>query len=279
LFETPITFEAAGGVILHAPMIAARVGGVETKLILDTGATEHVLTIDVATAAGLRVTPSAPGTDHAGASVPSWTVKGVSVEIARRLLRFSEAIAIKGPPPFAGWGIGGFLSPQTLHASAAVVLDFVANRLTAVEADEADLAAWLADRRAGFVALALRREDGKAVCVRSAVDGYPSVVTMINTGGRATEFARSALPGLSGSRPADTRRSLSGAEVLGEEVAGRMLRVSDVSLPIPRLLIRDAMPPEHPDGQIGMDLLAGTVLAVSRDEGRLVRWLVRRDHR
>jgi len=73
-------------------MVRATVGGVATKVILDTGSSDQVFTREVAV-------------DIAGQSFP-----------------LHDAVAIPGPPPFAGWGVGGFLSPQHLHPTAWVVL-------------------------------------------------------------------------------------------------------------------------------------------------------------
>ena len=39
-------------------------------------------------------------------------------EIAGVGFAFHDVVAITGPPPFAGWGVGGFLSPQHLHPTA-----------------------------------------------------------------------------------------------------------------------------------------------------------------
>src|SRR5687768_7147579 len=73
IFRTPITFDV-GDRLVHSPMVHVAVKGVTTKLILDTGSTDHVFTMDLAGRAGLDAEPCEPGTDHAGAPVPSWTL-------------------------------------------------------------------------------------------------------------------------------------------------------------------------------------------------------------
>ena len=47
----------------------------------------------------------------------------------------------------------------------------------------------------GLADLVLDRiEDGTTI-VEAAIETYPAIPTLINTGGRSTEFSRSALPG------------------------------------------------------------------------------------
>lgn len=69
-FEAPLTFEAAGGKPLPVPMLEATIAGARTRLIVDTGASDHVLTSAFATAHGLRTAPAMEsGRDHAGAEL------------------------------------------------------------------------------------------------------------------------------------------------------------------------------------------------------------------
>ena len=49
-----------------------------------------------------------------GAEVPSWSLGELAVDIAGQSFPLHDAVAIAGRPPFAGWGVGGFLSPQHL---------------------------------------------------------------------------------------------------------------------------------------------------------------------
>jgi len=273
LCETPLTFEVPGRTI-HSPMVSVKVRDIETKLILDTGATDHVFTMELAAEAHLEAIPAEPGTDHAGAPVPSWSLGEVPVEFGGLTLPLYSVIAIDGPPPFTGWGIGGFLSPQRLHRSAWVVIDLVGNRITLIECTDPSLKGWLSDRFPDLQTIVLRREEGEAVRILTSIEPYRDVVAMLNTGSPQTEFAKSALPGLQGIRDDDSGLGLSGNKVTGGQIKNQMLRVADARFEIPTLLLRDEMPPEHPDGQIGMDLLHGTVIAISPDETRPVYWLV-----
>ena len=74
LVDVPIVYDVDGGTTVHSPMVHAVVGGVPTRLILDTGSTDHVLTKELIDRVGATLSPGEDGTDHAGAPVPSWLV-------------------------------------------------------------------------------------------------------------------------------------------------------------------------------------------------------------
>lgn len=272
LVDVPIDFEI-GGEVVHSPMVGVRIGGRKTRLILDTGATDHVLTTELARAVGIRAEPGEPGTDHVGDSVPSWDLGAVPIQIGDRALTLEGVVAIAGPAPFEGWGVGGFLSPQHLHPTAYVVIDLVSSRLILVQGDEGGVMSWLEARSPSLVPLSLARVAGQSeVVVQAAIDPFATVATMLNTGGRATEFAADAVPGLRGEGSHSTGHGVGGGAVLGSAVEGQTLRVGDAKLSVPRLLVREAMGSAR--GLIGMDVLGGTVIMVSADRSRPVSWLI-----
>jgi predicted aspartyl protease len=279
VLDVPIVFDVAGGATVHSAMVDAMIGGIGTRLILDTGSTDHMLTKTLIDAVGLPIEPGEPGIDHAGASVPSWSVGDGVIEIGGHALELHSIIAIEGPPPFIGWGVGGFLSPQAIHASAWIVMDLATDRLVLIEASDAALDRWLADRHPSFRRLRLPRvQDAPTVVVRAAVEPGSEVDTLLNTGGRSTEFSAAVVP----ADPAtDVQRGgtgLSGTGVMGRRVGPRTLRVGGddrVTIPIEDLVVRDGM--EDPRGMVGSDLLRGTVLVVAADPERNVRWLIPMD--
>jgi Retroviral aspartyl protease. len=274
LLDVPILFEV-GDEVVHSPMVDVRIGGTMTRLILDTGATDHVLTIELARAVGLSAEPGEPGTDHVGDSVPSWDLGAVPIQIGDRVLALEDLVAIAGPAPFEGWGVGGILSPQHLHPTAYVVIDLAVSRLILVEGDEGPVMSWLAARSPSLVPLSLARVAGELeVVVPAAIDPFAAVATMLNTGGRATEFAEAAVPGLRGTGLHSTGHAVGGGAVLGAAVEGQTLRVGDAKLSVPRLIVREAM--GSAQGLIGMDILGGTVIMVSADRSRPVSWLIPR---
>jgi len=98
--------------------------------------------------------------DHAGAPVESWALDDATVEIGGFALDLHGVKAINGPPPFRGWGIGGFLSPENLHPGYFTVIDLVDDRLLLVDGRESDLCGWLASRHPKLHVLTLERSGG-----------------------------------------------------------------------------------------------------------------------
>jgi len=271
LAQTSISFDVPGRT-LHAPLVEARIAGTATRMILDSGSTSHALTLELAKRCGVPVQPGEPGQDHAGAPVPSWQVGEVAIEIERMRLRLSDVVAIGAPGPFEGWGIGGFLSPQSLHPTAFAVVDLGGNQLQLVDAGVAAMDEWLRAQFPNLQLLRLGREPGEVVEVLAAISPFEPVVTMLNTGGRTTEFEAASVPGLHGSRPDEPGRGVSGSDVDGEAVPGQTLVVAGARFAVPNLLVRAAMP--YPPGMVGMDILLGTVLVVSAVPERPIYWLV-----
>lgn len=271
ILTEPITFDM-GGRVVHSPMVHASIGGVRTKLILDTGASDHVLTMDLARGAGLQLGEDEPGFDHEGAAVPSVMIGDVSAELSGGTVSLRGVPAFEGPPAFTDGGIGGFLAPQSLHPGGWVVVDLAASELVLLRGDTAQVSGWLTGRQPSIELLTLERVPAETLVVSGAIEPFASVPTMLNTGSTGTEFAASAVPGLRGRRSEGTGFGVSGASVDGEEARDQVLRIGGRALPVPALLIREPMPP--PPGMVGMDLLAETVLAVSSSLTDPVLWLI-----
>ena len=275
VLDVPIVFDVEGGQAVHAPMVHATVGGVPTRLILDTGSTDHVLTKELIDRAGAPTTPAEDGTDHAGAPVPSWSVGDLSVVIAEWTFDLQDVVAIAAPGPFEGWGVGGFLSPQHLDGEARVLIDLVHDRLVVIRRAELarrDIDDWLAARIPDHRRLRLARAPGTTtVAVDAAVEGFPPVATMLNSGGRGTEFARAAVD-LPTSGAGARGTGVSGTAVLGAAAGARVVEVGGVRVPVANLVVRDEM--DDPPGIIGMDVLRGTALICGADPDDPVIWLV-----
>lgn len=273
LARQPILFDAEGGEAVHAPLIVTRVAGVEARFILDTGSEVHLLTTEHTDRAGLDLAPGEEGTDHSGAVIPSWLVEDVTMQVGGEAVVLHGVVAIPAPAPFPGWGIGGIVSPQHLHPSATAVIDLVQDELLLVEGDDDAVAALLASRRPDATILTLERvPEFSCVVVCAAVHGYPEVPTILNTGGRNTEFARAAVPGLVHGVPEAIGAGVSGADVTGATAGAQSLVVAGHTVPVASLAVRESVP--DPPGLVGMDVLRGTVLACTADLERHVLWQI-----
>jgi hypothetical protein len=273
LARVPITFEAANGDTVHAPMIVGRIASVTTRLVLDTGSEVHLLTKELVDELGLDVEEGEEGTDHSGAAMPSWTTGHVALELGEVELTLRDTVVIPAPKPFPGRGIGGILSPQHLHPSAVAVIDLVTDELQLVEGSDDDIGDWLAQRSPALTTLGLERDEAfPSIVVRAAIRPHAETPTMLNTGGRHTEFSLDALPGLAEAAPERLGGGVSGAAVMGWKAGEATLVVAGNEIRVASLAVRTTMP--DPQGLVGMDVLRGTILAVAADSSRSVLWQI-----
>lgn len=269
-FDTPITYETATGDTVHCPMIEAVVHGVATRLILDTGSTDHVLTRVLADRAGLQTWPGDAGKDHAGAPVPSWGANDPDLIVGGHRSQLADVKIIDGPPPFAAWGIGGFLSPQKLAAGGYAVVDLVNGHFMHVACDsEADLSTWVIERYPSYANLWTERASGETLEVEGQLVDSRLVSVQLNTGTATSEVMR-ALLGHS-DEPlgiVDSGAGLSGAAVSGSIGPTRQVLIGGTVWGNPSWFVRDSMPDAL--AILGMDVLSKWVIAVSGDRDRKV---------
>lgn len=268
VLRVPIQFDAQGGEPVHAPLVLATIGAFRTRLILDTGSDVHLLTAELARAAGLALEAADTGTDHAGASMDSWLVGDVSIALdeaeGERALELHDVVAIPAPEAFARQGIGGALSPQRLHASAVAVIDEIADELWLVEGDAGSVRDWLLQRHPGPEVLELERRAGADIpIVQGAIEPFEPVAVLINTGGRHTEFEPEVLPGLAAATVEQIGTGVSGAAVMGGRAGARVLRLAGRSIEVAELMLRSGI--GDPPAMIGQDVLRGSVVAAGPD--------------
>ena len=270
--RTPITYEVRGGGTTHAPMIIASVGGVEARLVLDTGSEVHLLNEDLADELGLAKEPGEEGTDHSGATMPSWNVGDVAMTMGGADLRLRDVVAIPAPPPFPSRGIRGILSPQNLHPTLMTVIDMLADELLLVEGSDDEVADLLQARWPALGLLTLPRHGAfPSVVVPGSIEGFEEMPIMLNTGGKGTEFSSAAVPGLVVEASERLGAGVSGADYAGGSVGAGTLVLGGHRLTVPAVLIRQHM--HDPQGMVGMDVLRGTVLACAADLSRPVYWM------
>ena len=273
LLDVPLTFEVGGGQTTHAPMVHATIHGTPTKLIVDTGSTDHILTIELARELGLEAAPGEEGIDSTGASVASWTLGAVTAEIGGQAFDLQDVVAITAPAPFPGFGIGGILSAHHINPDVWTMLDLAGERLVLLDGHRAEMTAWLTARAPTLELLRLERAAGDTtILVSAAVEPNRPVVTMLDTGGKRTQFTRAAVPDAADGPEAISGRGVGGGASVGTELADRTLLVGGARLPVQTLIVGPEM--DGRDGLVGMDVLRGTVLTVSGDPNRPVLWQV-----
>jgi Aspartyl protease len=270
LLRAPITFTAADGSAVHAPLLEAEIGGRTTLLVLDTGSDTHLLTTEFAQEAGLATEPGEEGTDHAGMAVLSASAGTLPMRIGDATVGLESVVVIPAPPPFPGKGIGGILSPQRFHPTAWIVLDMADDELVIEQTDEPQLVTSLGDRRPDFRTLVLDRIEDGTVVVEASFEPQPALPTLLNTGGRGTEIASAVLSGRGAGELERIGGGVSGADVMAQRLGPSVLAIGGVRIPIPDLAARDAM--EGVQAMVGMDVLRGTVLACTADPIGRVIW-------
>lgn len=264
LLSVPLPSAPAGEA--YTPAVEAEIGGVRSLMVVDTGATETLLARPLAERLGVALAPAPDGRDHAGRGVPTWTAGGtLALRVAGGEVGLAAAAVVDLPAALRKKGIGGILSPQTLAGSAELGLDFVGRRLRAGPG-----AALRPTGSAERVEVTLARvrlpgDDAALLVFAARLPRGGDIAVMINTGAWEAELApggQSAAETGGTGRGGEGRggKGLSGARVRGARVRARTLRIDDVVVPLPEVLLRT----QHAGlgGQIGMQVLRHTALAV-----------------
>jgi predicted aspartyl protease len=276
----PLTFDA-GGEVLHCPMVEVTIGGYRTKLIVDTGATAHVLTMELVDRAGLEAVAAPPGRDAAGAEVPSWAIGRVAATIAGSDVTLRDVAAIDGPPPFRAWGVGGFLSPQALANRRTALLDLRAHTLEFFDREPTELLSDLMNRFGDCELVHGVRHTAGTLGVDVAVAGARPAIAIFDTGAAGSDVAASIFPKTIEGTEHTSGRGIGGSAISARTLEMQPLKVGHLRLTVPVLSVRDEIPVPHnadrtevPEALIGMDLLRATALAITPPGDGAVWWFV-----
>ncbi len=277
--RVPLLWEVeteAGRRPLHVPLIEVTIGSVTTLLVVDSGATHHVFTKHLARQLGVVTKPGgAAGTDHVGAHVKTDQFsERIEWEIGGHHVVIDDALAIDGPAPFAGWGIGGFVSPEALMPDATVVLDLAEDSLQLWKGERGAIERQVSDdhphHEAIILASVVRSDDPRPV-VRATVDGKAASF-LINTGSKAAELDPTLSSAPVHGPEAALSKGVSGTEVTARVAASATWVVAGRSLTVPNVHVRPQK--AQFDGQWGTALLRGTVIAIGPTGTQTVTWWV-----
>ncbi len=250
------------------PLAAARFGGTPTLLVVDTGATETLLTRRFATQLGLDLMPAEPGIDHGGNAVSTWTARdAVAMTIGDFTIALDRVAVIEAAPRFDQRGIGGILCPQQLDPGSLLSLDFARGRMRLFSEPD-DAATGDED---GLIALELEpvrlAGDEASLIVANVAAGGSSVHVMFNTGTWENEIARGLPPS-----PAGTRSGFGvGGAAITTATVEAPAALDGIHLPLAEWLA--APQPAGVGMQIGMQTLRSTRLDFSRERA-LLRWRI-----
>lgn len=282
VFDHSVLYEHDGAV-LDTPIIEAKVNGKRTRLLVDTGASHHVLTREFADANELvysePIDPPFGRTSRIDAPVSEaapveialgdekWTVDDVLV------IPSGPILTSYGPIDVDKLGVGGIISPQNLFdgPNTYVVLDFPNRRLIGLKGSETGLQAWLQSRYPDAITDRLERRqtmEGSLLHVPVTLDAQRRPVTvLLDSSGYESLFLASRLGAL------DREQSClrednhgKGCRLHGARVGKRTLEFGKLAIG-PMDLVASAVVREEPgvDGVVRMDVLEHFTWVVPAD--------------
>lgn len=265
---------AAAGSGVGQPLVAATVEGESVLLLVDTGASETLLSRSLMRRLGASLAASEPGLDHVGTDVPTWTcVEALSLEVGGYRTRIPNVAVIDIPAELERFGVVGALCPQRLHPQATLRLDLFNAGMELLDGTGTGI---VPDRECedGLVAMTLPRvrvegELSDLIVVEAAFDALPPTGIFFNTGARESEIANH-----------DSIRLTTGAKRWVKGFGGTRARgrVVDTSLLIGNAIVpmRNVVARPQPHGfggQLGMEILMRTCLE-ARAAADTLRWWV-----
>lgn len=265
-----LRYESLGGRYFPYPLVRAKLRGVETWLIVDTGASHNVMAQWLVDEVGISIEHSGQrGEGHAGEEVQTFVARHPHLSIdGWGELPQDEVLVIDMPDVFEKLGLGGVLSPQGLAPpDHNVVMDLPARELRLVPAE------WKMGEARGkhlsidddAVCAVEGRTTGAVYLVNGNIDGAPARF-VVDTGAARTDVLSSSLAARA-LMPRSVRGELSytaGGKVLSRRVKNTTVSVGDVS----RDVDISIMPGRQTDtctrdGHLGLDLLGRCVLMLS----------------
>jgi predicted aspartyl protease len=273
-----LLFEAAGRPF-PLPLVEVLVAGVPTTMILDTGATRHVVADWLVREAGLptRASNSAVS-DHTGKAMSVLETDSAALRLAGwGAVPASSALLVGAlPEPLRRLGIAGVVAPALCGAADALVLDMPARAMIETSLEKAT-ARW------GRAGKALSGPDSMRGCLTPA--GGALYVVEAEVGGvRAdleidTGAADSDLKDTSAAGRALSPRAVAGEQTwtAGGSFTSRILRATtiragEVEMRTDVVIAPDGGAGCRRDGFLGMDVLGKSVIVLA-GERTFVRWM------
>jgi predicted aspartyl protease len=267
-----IVFDRPG--LAPVPMVHVTVAGQPTWMILDTGATTHAVSGDLARRGSLRQRDAGDGVeDHAGKVMSAGRADASSIVVDGwgKLASGGDLLVVEHAEGnlAASAGIGGTIAPTLLaDGRSAVVVDL--DRAELRHANEEDATRTLATRRHDLAGVTAASCHG-VVSVSGAVEGV-AVRLLVNTGASSSDvfFGSAAATALGSRSKPSTRRhdSVAGSTPV-RVVAGTKLAAGAWSTNADLNLVAYDPDPACPaDGDLGLDALRACVLVYGPAPGR-----------
>jgi predicted aspartyl protease len=269
-----IVFERPG--LAPVPLVHATVAGQPTWMILDTGATTHAVSGDLARRGSLRQRDAGDGVeDHGGKVMSAGRADASSIvidgwgKVASRGAGDLLVVEHAEGNLAAAAGIGGTISPLLLvDGHSAVVVDL--DRAELRYATEEDASRTLASRPHDLAGTTATSCHG-VVSVGGAIDGV-AVRLFVNTGASTSDVFLGSRAGAAlspRSKPATRRYDSAAGSTPVRVVAGTKLSAGAWSTSVDlNLVAYEPEPACTADGDIGLDALRACVLVYGPAPGR-----------
>jgi hypothetical protein len=280
LINVPLAHDSLTGNV-STPLLHGTVKGHDIRFLIDSGASESMLTASFARSLGLAISRADAFATGAGDSsvVVGFVPDITATSSSQTIIHWQRGPVIEVPPDVEAMGIGAILSPQTLGPpNSMTILDFRNDRL-AVETGSLTPN----DRFGPAKSLA---PDGLRVCrlgerakkyLLHATIGNVSGWLEMDSGASETHFLRDSVAGAG--MKTSRRKSAAQIAVVGGIVPSVRadpidLRMGELHLLISPLIVAAQEDPQCPAmGVIGMDILR-SCMAIVDDNGGYVRcWL------
>jgi aspartyl protease len=258
------------------PLLHGSVGGVPTWMVVDTGASSHVIAGWLARKLGSSIAPAGNlATDHAGREIPTSFIEhpAISIDdwgpIADRPTPVAET-----PAPIEKLGIGAFISPQSLGEGSAVVLDLRHREMYPSGYADAERALGSEGRRISPVGSVVCEETdgwsrGVAYVVPATIEDQRAML-LVDTGSDRTDLlvgSRAANALASRSVANNERRFAASGRIETRTLKGTLLTVGEWSGRKDIDLIPGVSDDSCPrDGVVSMDVLATCILVLGPEK-------------
>ncbi len=254
-----------------APLVDVLVAGQPTTLIVDTGATHHVVASWVAAQVGPTTKANTTGLDHAGQSVALQRLEKADIQISGwGSIGADGALVAALPEEFRKQGIGGALAVQAIVGEGrAVVLDLRKGAMYEASLEEA-LHALGAEAGAALTGDVRACGNGGSLPFVRATIGGADLDAQMDTGATNTTVRAASAAGVKLKPLAKTASAAYAASGLFTvpSVKGAHVKVGgalDVETTID-LVKRDARPDCPNDAFVGMDVLRKCTLVFGQKQ-------------
>jgi predicted aspartyl protease len=252
-----------------SPVVRATVGGVETTMLLDTGANTHMLTGWIARKAHLETKALGDsGTDHTGKTIKARRVDHANVALEGwGPIEDRPILVVDVPDRLEQLGIGGFISPQQLATDdQPVVLDLERAEMRTAKKEEVEaLPGRTLGRGAARVCSDQDSHIGRtlAFVVKGSIDAH-DVELLVDTGAPMTDLLATSAPGKAlGPKTVENKDEIYAAsgKVKPRVFKNGKLVLGEVEVTVDVNVLAGANDPFCPrDGVVAMDVLRRCVL-------------------